>query len=182
MSEEKQNIEGLKASSAKADRKDMRFLVRFLVKTAVIAAVITVVFTFVFGVEIYHGNEMHPSLKDGDLVITYKLGKYGLGDIVRYKDPQTGNSRCSRIVGLPGFCLDITELGELKTNGYVPNEEVYYKTEQHEDSDVDFPYTVSEGSYFLLDDYRTIGHDSRDFGEIKDLDGKVVYIVRRRGF
>ena len=125
---------------------------------------------------------MHPSLKDGDLIITFRLGKYGLGDIVRYKDPETGNSRYSRIVGLPGYTIDITELGELKTNGYVPNEEVYYKTEQHEDSEIDFPYSVSESSYFLLDDYRTIGHDSRDYGEIQGLDGKVVYIVRRRGF
>ena len=182
MSEEKQNKEGFKASSVKTDRTALHFLVRFIVKAAVIAVVIILIFTFVFGVDIYHGNEMHPSLKDGDLVITYKLGKYGLGDIVRYTDPQTGNSRFSRIVGLSGYTIDITELGELKTNGYVHNEEVYYKTERHEGSDVDFPYTVSEDSFFLLDDYRTIGHDSRDFGEIKDLDGKVVYIVRRRGF
>ena len=182
MGEEKQNKEGFKASSVKTDRKALHFLVRFLVKAAAVAGVIIVVFTFVFGVDIYHGNEMHPSLKDGDLVITYKLGKYGLGDIVRYTDPVAGNSRYSRIVGLPGYNIDITELGELKTNGYVPNEEVYYKTEKHEDSEIDFPYSVSGSSFFLLDDYRTIGHDSRDFGEINGLDGKVVYIVRRRGF
>ena len=100
---EKQNKEGLKASSVKTDRKALHFLVRFLVKAAAIASVIILVFTFVFGVDIYHGNEMHPSLKDGDLVITYKLGKYGLGDIVRYTDPVTGNSRFSRIVGLSGY-------------------------------------------------------------------------------
>ena len=179
MSEEKQNKEP--KASAGAGRK-YKFLVRFFIKAAVIATAVILVFTFVFGVDIYHGNEMHPSLKDGDLVITYKLGKYNLGDVVRYKDPQTGTSRYSRIVGLPGYLIDITEIGELKTNGYVANEEVYFKTEKHEDSDVGFPFTVSDSSYFLLDDYRTIGHDSRDFGEIKDLDGKVVYIVRRRGF
>ena len=179
MREEKPN-KAQKASSA-ADSK-YTFLIRFFIKTAVIATVVILVFTFIFGVDIYHGNEMHPSLKDGDLVITYKLGKYNLGDIVRYKDPKTGSSRYSRIVGLPGFRIDITEIGELKTNGYVANEEVYYKTEKHEDSEVGFPFTVSDSSYFLLDDYRTIGRDSRDFGEIADLDGKVVYIVRRRGF
>ena len=36
---------------------------------------------------------------------------------------------------------------------------------------------------FLLDDYRTIGVDSRTFGEVRqsDLLGKVVYVFRRRG-
>ena len=180
MREGKQNAVVNKASAA-ADRK-YKFLIRFLIKTAVIAASAIMVFSFVFGVDIYHGNEMHPSLKDGDLVLTYKLGKYNLGDVVRYKDPETGSMHFSRIVGLPGYLIDITEIGELKTNGYVANEEVYYKTEQHSDSAVSFPLTVSDSSYFLLDDYRTIGQDSRDFGEVKDLDGKVVYIVRRRGF
>jgi len=180
MSEEKQNKKGCKASP-ETDRKRYTFLIRFFIKAAVIAATIIVIFTFVFGVDIYHGNTMHPNLKDGDLVITYTLGRYSLGDIVRYKDP-TGTYRYSRIAALPGTTVDITELGELKTNGYVPNEEVYYKTEKHVDSDVVFPLTVSDSSYFLLDDYRTIGCDSRDFGEISALDGKVVYIVRRRGF
>ena len=179
MREEKPN-KAQKASSA-ADSK-YTFLIRFFIKAAVIAAALILVFTFVFGVDIYHGNEMHPSLKDGDLVITYKLGKYNLGDIVRYKDPQTGNYRYSRITGLPDYIIDITEIGELKTNGYVANEEVYYKTEQHDGSAIGFPLTVPDSSYFLLDDYRTIGHDSRDFGNIEDLDGIVVYIVRRRGF
>jgi signal peptidase I len=43
---------------------------------------------------------------------------------------------------------------------------------------------MGENEYFLLDDYRISGKDSRVFGAIKkdDLLGKVAYILRRRGF
>jgi signal peptidase I len=42
---------------------------------------------------------------------------------------------------------------------------------------------VEADSYFLLCDFRTSGADSRTFGTIsqKDLDGKVITVLRRRG-
>ena len=42
---------------------------------------------------------------------------------------------------------------------------------------------MSPEAYFLLDDYREIGLDSRAFGEVDEdaLLGKVVYVFRRRG-
>jgi len=42
---------------------------------------------------------------------------------------------------------------------------------------------VPENAFFLLDDYREIGVDSRAFGPVPAdaLLGKVVYVLRRRG-
>jgi signal peptidase I len=64
----------------------------------------------------------------------------------------------------------------------VQEEEIFYPTEPQE-GDVTYPYTVDEGSYFVLCDYRTISFDSRTYGAIskKDLDGKVITLLRRRG-
>ena len=88
------------------------------------------------------------------------------------------------IYGYNAFEIDITEAGELKTNGYIPSESVFYRTERAEGSSVVFPLTVRQGEVFLLDDYRTIGRDSRVFGPVeKDrIKGRIIYIVRRRGF
>ena len=157
---------------------------KLVIKLAVLAAAVFLLTRFVFGISIYHGDSMFPALRDGDLVIISRLSRPGRNDIVRYTDPQDGKLRFSRVVGLEGMEIDITQTGELKTNGYVPQESVFYRTEKAEGSSVAFPLTVAEGQLFLLDDYRTIGRDSRVFGPVESsrAAGKVIYIVRRRGF
>ena len=79
--------------------------------------------------------------------------------------------------------IEITELGALLVNGYSPSEQVFYPTKPVEGSEIAFPYHMTQGGCFLLDDYREIGLDSRAFGQIPEeaLLGKVVYVFRRRG-
>ena len=140
-------------------------------------------FSFVSGIYIYHGQRMFPALKDGDLIVISRLSAPKAGDIAAYS--LSGDKmEFSRVIGTTGYDIDISELGELKTNGYVPLESIYYRTERAEGSPVRYPVTVSEGALFLLDDYRTIGLDSRTFGTVSgdQIKGKVVYILRRRGF
>ena len=159
-------------------------LKRFLIKLAVVAVLFSAAFIFVFGLCPVRGNYMHPSVKDGDLVVTLKLCSYRLSDLAVWKDPESGQTRISRIVGLPGFEINITESGELLTNGFMPSEEVFYRTDRAEGSSVEYPLLLGEDEYFLLDDRRPMGKDSRSFGPVKggDLLGKAVYLLRRRGF
>lgn len=158
-------------------------LLRFLIKLAAIAAIFVCMFTFVLGIHISHGNRMHPFIMDGDLVVTYKLDTYHIGDAVVYKNPETGKKAISRIVAIGKNEIQITQIGELIINGIVPEENVFYPTKKLGDSGILFPYQMSEGGYFLLDDYRSIGRDSRLFGEVQEgeLLGKIVYVFRRRG-
>ena len=157
---------------------------RFLIKLAAAAVLFSAAFIFVFGLCPVRGNFMHPAVKDGDLAVTLKLCSYRLGDLAVWKDPENGQLRVSRIAGLPGFEINITEAGEFMTNGFMPSEEVFYRTDRAEGSGVEYPLLLGEGEYFLLDDRRPAGRDSRLFGPVKESDllGKTVFLLRRRGF
>jgi signal peptidase I len=82
-----------------------------------------------------------------------------------------------------GDVVDLGEDGELIVNGNVKDEEIFYITQPNLSSDLVFPYTVPEDSYFVLCDFRTNSVDSRTYGAISrsDIDGKVISFLRIRG-
>ena len=156
---------------------------RFLMKLGLITVVSLIVLIFVSDVSVQHGNRMYPFLMDGDVLITYKLGGYQEGDVVVYRNPETGIKEVSRIAAAGQNEILITEEGQLLINRFVPDGQVFYPTQPLEGSEIRYPYRMEEGSCFLLDDFRTQGIDSRWFGEIPEdeLLGKIVYVFRRRG-
>lgn len=172
-----------KTGKQKKKKKRMPLLLRFFIKLSLLSLVLILVFSYVLGVRIYHGNRMHPFLMDGDLLITYKLDAYQVGDVVVYRNPVSGEIGLSRIVAVGGQAVEITELGALLVDGYSPPEQVFYATKPLEGSELRYPCPVPENAFFLLDDYREIGLDSRAFGPVPAdaLLGKVVYVLRRRG-
>jgi signal peptidase I len=124
---------------------------------------------------------MYPKLRDGDLVLYYRLEKnYQIGDVVTFE--LNDSTFYCRIVAQGGDVVEVNEDGQLLVNGSVQQEEIFYPTEPQE-GDVTYPYTVESDSYFVLCDYRTIGFDSRTHGTIpkSDLDGKIITVLRRRG-
>ncbi len=158
-------------------------LMLLLCKAAAILLLVGFTLLFVMGIHIHEGNRMYPFIMDGDLVITYKLEPYHVGDVVAYRHPQTGETEFSRIVAIGENTIQVTEYGELLINGTSPAERVFYPTAPLEGDNVEYPYIMRKGGYFVLDDYRTEGDDSRRFGQLleNELLGKVVYVVRRRG-
>lgn len=158
-------------------------LMRLLIKVASLALLAFLMLTFVMGVHIHHGNRMYPFVMDGDVVITYKLEEYRVGDVVAYRHPDTGKTELSRIVAIGENVIQITNYGELLINGTAPAEKVFYPTTPLSGGIEEYPYTMRKGGYFVLDDYRTEGDDSRMFGQLVDDDllGKVVYVFRIRG-
>lgn len=165
-----------------AKQKRMTPLAHFLMKLSVTAIVCVIIFTFVAGVRIQQGNRMYPFLMDGDLLITYKLGQYMEGDVVLYRNPETGEKEVSRIAATGQNEILITEEGQLLINRFAPDDQVFYPTQPLKGSEIRYPFRMAEGECFLLDDFRTQGEDSRLFGAVSedDLLGKVVYVFRRR--
>ena len=159
-----------------------RLAINLMIKIAAIALAVWLVLAFVIGITINYGNNMHPAVNDGDLVITLKLQRPYLNAAVLYR--HDGKTRTGRVVGLPGNVIDISEKGELLVNGAIASEDVYYPTKKAENSKVTYPYTVEEGKAFILNDYREDTDDSRAFGavDMSDIEGPLIFSMRRRGF
>lgn len=164
------------------EKSTKQLIVGFFVEMIAIAASVWLLLSFVICVTIHYGNNMFPSIKDGDLVITYRLDKPFLNAAVLYE--HEGTLRLGRVVGMPGNEIDISPEGALKVNGIAPAEEVFYPTMPAEGSDISYPCTVGEGQVFILNDFRTDTSDSRSFGsvDLKDLRGVMLLTMRRRGF
>ena len=131
---------------------------------------------FVVTATIYYDNNMFPSIKDGDLVVIEKFDKeVQLSDVVIY------NGRLYRVIAKAEQEVDISKEGILTVNGMQPAESTNSLTNKGEK---EYPIKVPEGEVFVLNDYREDESDSREFGTIKesDIDGKVFFITRRRGF
>ncbi len=159
--------------------KDILSLLRNIVITVL---AIWILITFVFGVYIQNGASMYPKVLDGDVLFYYRLDyEYNVDELVTFKYGETRYT--ARIVAVTGDIVDITEEGQLKVNGNIQSEEIFYATFKTE-SELEYPYTVPEDSIFVLGDYRTIAVDSRTFGAVAtdDIDGEIMTILRRRGF
>ena len=161
------------------DAENRQDFINLLVRIVVIAACAWVLFTQVFLLTQAKGNSMFPAVKDGDLLICYRLQKiYAKNDIVVYT--QGGKLRVGRILGREGDLIALDDSGTLVVNGAVQSGEILYPT--YAKDTLTYPYTVPEGCVFVLGDYRTQSEDSRDFGPVTldNVDAKVITLLRRR--
>ena len=149
-------------------------------RVVVLALTAYVIFTQVFLITQNKGQGMFPAIKDGDLIIGYRLQReYAKNDVVVYT--VNGEQRVGRIIGRPTDVVTISESGSLLVNGTTQTGEILYPTYAKEG--LEYPYKVPEGQFFILGDYRTNAEDSRDHGSVimEHVKGKVITILRRRG-
>ena len=149
-------------------------------RVVVLALTAYVIFTQVFLITQNKGQGMFPAIKDGDLIIGYRLQQeYAKNDVVVYT--VNGEQRVGRIIGRPTDVVTISDTGSLLVNGTTQTGEILYPTYAKEG--LEYPYRVPEGQIFILGDYRTNAEDSRDHGSVimEHVEGKVITILRRRG-
>ena len=139
-------------------------------------------FTFVFGLNRNQDGDMYPAVKDGDLVVFYRLDKnYKAGDclVLEYE----GKKQVRRVMAIAGDTVDITADG-LLINGILQVEKGIYEETLPYENETNFPITLEQGQIFVLGDARKNATDSRVYGAVnydKTL-GKVMLICRRREF
>ena len=154
---------------------------QLLLKIVLIILAVILVFTFMYGMARINDVSMKPAIKDGDLVMYYRLDKrFVSGDVAVFED--NGRNTTGRVVAVAGDTVDITKDG-LKINGADQvSQDIYFDTTQFKDG-VDFPITVGEGQVFILGDNRPQASDSRTFGciDLNDVKGKVIAVIRTRG-
>lgn len=150
-------------------------------KIAAIAICGYLALSFLFGVGIVNGEGMYPRLRDGDMVIFYRLeAEQNVSDVVAYA--KNGVLYYGRIVAMGGDTVDLNADGQLIVNGSVQQEEVFSATSAEGRATV-LPVTLAGNEVFILGDNREYAQDSRDFGPVAkgDIKGKVISLLRNRG-
>ncbi len=151
----------------------------FFMKLALTALVLWILLTWVIGIYVCHDNSAYPMIKDGDFCLTYRLGQLNQGDEIVYQ--ADGAVKFGRVIALGGDSIEILN-DYITVNGYGIFEDTVYPTTP-QGAEITFPYQISENCVFVLNDYRSNPADSRIYGGISldDVQGKVVFIMRRRG-
>ena len=138
-----------KRRNAAQDRRDALGL---LGRVVVLAAAAWVLFTQVFLLTQASGNSMFPAVKDGDLLIGYRLQRdFSKNDVVVYT--AEGERRTGRVLGRASDVITIDGSGTLLVNGTAQAGEIMYPT--YPEEGLGYPYTVPDGCVFILGDYRT---------------------------
>ncbi len=159
--------------------ENYRDFTSLVLRIVVLALIAWVLLAKVFLFTQATGSSMFPAVKDGDLIIGFRLqNSYAKNDVVLYE--QDGKLRVGRILGRASDLVNLDDSGTLIVNGAAQSGEILYPT--YAKDGLSYPYTVPEGCVFILGDYRTQATDSRDFGPVAltDVKAKVITLLRRR--
>jgi len=158
----------------------LRDLLNLGIKIVVIVLAFALIFSFAYGLERNTDPDMFPMVKDGDLLLFYRLDKnYDIGDLVLLDF--NGKHEVRRVVAKAEDTIDITKSG-LMINGMLQQEpNIYQKTERYA-NEIQFPVTLQKDQIFVLGDQRENATDSRVYGPVntKDTLGTVITFIRRR--
>lgn len=158
-------------------------LLHLLFEIVLIGIVSWITMNNLFGMAQIQDNSMYPKLMAGDLLVYSRLEKtYYVGDVVSVTVDK--EEYFLRVVAQGGDIVEFTEDGFFVLNGQTQYEEIVQETLAPEKSDIEYPYQVPDGTYFLLGDARTDCVDSRLLGAIsaKQVNGKVIGCFRHRKF
>ena len=129
--------------------------------------IFTLLFRFILGISLVKGSSMEDTIPSGRIVFFLRTVKdYKTGDVVAARVP-TGKLYVKRIVARSGDLVELKD-GCLYVNGAQELEGPFQGTTEALPDGISYPYTVPQGSYFLLGDNREHSIDSRAFGAVSE--------------
>ena len=148
-------------------------IIKEIIPYIVIVLVVVLIRTFIITPVRVDGDSMKNTLKNGDILLLYKLGSINRLDIIVLDEEKDNEKIIKRVIGLPGETVAIKK-GKIYINDKVIDDEYAYG----ETSDYD-KVTLEDDEYFILGDNRLISKDSRYFGPIKEneIKGKIVFRI-----
>ena len=146
-------------------------VIKEVIPYIVIVVVVVLIRTFIITPVRVDGDSMKNTLKNGDILLLYKLSSINRFDIIVLDEEKDNEKIIKRVIGLPGETVAIKK-GKIYINDKVIDDEYAYG----ETSDYD-KVTLEDDEYFILGDNRLISKDSRYFGPIKEneIKGKIVF-------
>lgn len=124
----------------------------------VVAATAVLISNLLLPILRIYGSSMTPTLVNGNIVAAVRNGTYQRGDIIAFY--YNNKILVKRVVGMPGEWVDMDESGNVTIDGE-PLEEPYLTGKSLGECDIELPYQVPEGRYFVMGDHRSVSSDSR---------------------
>lgn len=167
----------------------LRTIIEIVIIVVVALLLSTVVRRFV--VETYEvpTGSMIPTIEIGDRILSEKITYYTsepqAGDIVTFTNPIDPETvLVKRTIAVAGDVVDIDDsTGTLYINGQAQDESYTYGKPTYElpstysGVDISYPYTVPQGTIWVMGDNRTNSSDSRYFGpvDVETVTGRVFF-------
>ena len=124
-----------------------------------VAAVAVLVATLWLPVLQIYGSSMTPTLQDGEIIFSMKTSEFEQGDIIAFY--YNNKILIKRVIGLPGDWVTLDCDGAVFVNN-IPLDEPYVTEKAFGETNIELPYQVPEGKYFVMGDHRSSSVDSRN--------------------